>query len=307
MVPEQRTEINVQLATTPAILDTLESYASHLAGRKCSARTIDTYRRAVRRVAVFLGDEPTVADVHAESLGRYQASRHAKAPATIGKDLSAMRSYSRWCIRAKLRNDDPTLELEWPKRNEPIPRALSARELRELDRLLDRPLPILDTKARRVRERDQRIVLLMEYAGLRLAEVAKLLWRDVDLEAGTLIVRQGKGRKDRALPIHGRLAANLALTPEDKQRGAVCGHSDGRPLSYKSIPHTFDRWLKDEGLDISAHQLRHTFATRLLWAGRDLRTIQRLLGHASLSTTERYLQVEMEQKRDAVDSLPDRW
>lgn len=306
-VLEQRTETQITLATSPAILGTLESFAAQLAARKCSARTIDTYGRALARFVASLCDEPTIADIHAESIGRYQVDRRHLAPATIGKDLSAIRAYCRWCIRAKLRADDPTLELEWPKRSEPIPRALSLRELRELDALLDQPLPVLDVKTRHVRQRDHRIVLLMLYAGLRLSEVARLLWRDVDLEAGALIVRQGKGRKDRALPIHHRLASNLALTPVEKQKGALCGHADGRALSYKSIPHTFDRWLKAEGMALSAHQLRHTFATRLLWAGRDLRTIQRLLGHASLSTTERYLQVEMEQKREAVDALPERW
>lgn len=307
MSTETKTGLDLQLATSPAISGTLASFDAFLAGRKCSPRTAETYARALSRFVAFLGDEPTIGHIHAESIGRYQVARSHLAPATIGKDLSAIRAYSRWCIRAKLRLDDPTLELEWPKRSEPIPRALSLRELRELDRLLSTPLPILDIKARHVRQRDHRIVLLMEYAGLRLSEVARLLWRDVDLEAGVLTVRQGKGRKDRALPIHHRLAANLELTPSDKQKGAVCGHLDGRPLSYKSIPHTFDRWLKEEGMQISAHQLRHTFATRLLWAGKDLRTIQRLLGHASLSTTERYLQVEMEQKREAVDALPDHW
>jgi integrase/recombinase XerC len=87
----------------------------------------------------------------------------------------------------------------------------------------------------------------------------------------------------------------------------VCGHRNGKPISYKTVPHIFDRWLKTEGLDISAHQLRHTFATQMLWNGADLRTIQRLLGHASLATTERYLAVEMQQKRSAVDLLPDHW
>lgn len=302
-----RTEEAVTLKTAPAIVETLESFAAALAAKKLSARSIDTYRRVLRTFASWLGDESTIAQITADSIGRYQVSRRDREAATIGKDLSAIRSYCRYLIKAHLRVDDPTLDIERPKRNDPIPRALTARELRQLDHILAKPLPILDTKARHVRERDIRIVLLMLYAGLRLSEVAHLMWRDVDLDAGVLTVRKGKGRKDRALPIHERLAVNLALTPEEKQRGAVCGHRDGRPLSYKSIPHTFDRWLKEEGLEISAHQLRHTFATRLLWAGKDLRTIQRLLGHASLSTTERYLAVEMEQKRDAVDALPDHW
>lgn len=301
-----KTGVEVRLAASPAILGTLASFGAALAGRKARPRTIVTYGKVIRRVAAWLGDESTVADITSESIGRYQIERAEKAPATIAKDLSAIRAYSRWCIRAKLRSDDPTLELEWPKRIDPIPRCLKQRELRLLDQILMQPLPVLDVKKRHVRERETRIVLLMLYAGLRLSEVPALDWKDVDLDALTMIVH-GKGGKDRVLPIHERLAENLRTTPEDRQRGAVCGHQNGKKISYKSVPHVFDRWLKDAGLDISAHQLRHTFATQLLWAGRDLRTIQRLLGHASLSTTERYLSVEMEQKRAAVDALPDRW
>lgn len=295
------------LVESPAIAGTLDSFAAGLAGRKVRPRTTTTYLKALRRFARSLGSEPTIADVSAENIGRYQVARADLAAATIAKDLSAIRSYCRWCIDAGLRVDDPTLRITWPKRIEPIPRCLKQRELRMLDQILAVPLPLLDTKKRHVRERERRIILLMLYAGLRLSEVPKLDWRDVDLDTLTLTVRDGKGGRDRALPIHERVAADLRLTPEKQQRGAVCGHLNGRPISYKSVPHVFDRWLKEEGLDISAHQLRHTFATQLLWAGADLRTIQRLLGHASLATTERYLSVEMQQKQQAVSLLPDHW
>lgn len=297
----------VDLRTAPRIMDTLDSYTAYLAGqRKLRPRAIETYRRAVVRVATWLGDEATVAALTADAIGRYQVAKAHLLAASVAKELSAIRSYSRWCMRAQLRADDPTMELEWPKRTEPIPRALTARELRQLDAILAAAVPVLDRKGRRRVRRDTRIVLLMLYAGLRLSEVAALAWRDVDMDAATLIAR-GKGGRDRVLPLHERLLANLRETPEAEQRGAVCGRADGKPLSYKSIPHVFDRWLKDAGLEISAHQLRHTFATRLLWAGQDIRVIQRLLGHASLATTERYLAVEMEQKRSAVAALPDAW
>lgn len=306
MGAETRTEVRV-LAASPAILSTLPSFTAALSGRKVRPRTTTTYLKALRQFAAQLGAEPQVADITVDSIRCYQAARSHLAAATIAKDLSAIRSYCRWCIDADLRVDDPTLRLTWPKRIEPIPRCLKQRELRRLDQILNAPMPVLDTKKRHVREREQRIILLMLYAGLRLSEVPKLDWRDVDLDTMTLTVRDGKGGRDRALPIHERLASDLRHTPENDQRGAVCGHLDGRPISYKSVPHVFDRWLKDEGLHISAHQLRHTFATQLLWAGADLRTIQRLLGHASLATTERYLSVEMAQKQTAVNLLPDHW
>jgi site-specific recombinase XerD len=303
-----KTEVGTRLSTSPAILGTLASFSAALAGRKIRPRTIETYHKVVTRFAAWLGDESTIADVSSDSIGRYQITRGQLAAATIAKDLSGIRAYCRWAIRAKLRADDPTLELEWPKRIEPIPRALKARELRLLDTILDTPLPVLDVKKCRVIARHNRALLLMLYAGMRISEVPGLDWRDVDLDEGMLIVRDGKGGKDRALPIHSRIADNLALTPEDKQRGAVCGKADGTPISYKSMPHIFSaRYLGSLGLEISAHMLRHTFAIQLLRAGADIRTIQVLMGHASLETTQRYLALDFDDKQKAIRKLPDRF
>lgn len=308
LVTDQETRKELRIESSPAIVGTLESFGAALAGKKTRPRTIETYRKVVTRFAAWLGDESTLAEISADSIGRYQVTRGALAPATIAKDLSGIRAYCRWAIRAKLRADDPTLELEWPKRSEPIPRALKARELRLLDTILDTPLPALDTKQRHVRQRHNRAILLMLYCGLRISEVPALDWRDVDLDECMLIVRDAKGGKDRSVAIHDRVLRNLAETAEDKQRGAVCGKLNGKPISYKSMPHIFsDRYLGSFGLEISAHMLRHTFAVQLLRAGADLRTIQVMLGHASLETTQRYLALDFDDKKKAIDKLPDRF
>ena len=140
----------VDLRTAPRIMDTLDSYTAYLAGqRKLRPRAIETYRRAVVRVATWLGDEATVAALTADAIGRYQVAKAHLLAASVAKELSAIRSYSRWCMRAQLRADDPTMELEWPKRTEPIPRALTARELRQLDAILAAAVPVLDRKGRR--------------------------------------------------------------------------------------------------------------------------------------------------------------
>lgn len=301
-----KTGVETRLATSPAITATLDSFGAYLAGRKTRPRTIATYHKVVTAFSAWLGGEATIADISADAIGRYQIARSDKAAATIAKDLSGIRAYCRWAIRAKLRHDDPTLELEWPKRIAPLPRALKLRELRQLETILSMPLPILDVKTRHVRQRQNRAIVLMLYAGLRISEVPALDWRDVDLDEAVLVVRDAKGGKDRAVAIHDRILRNLAETPEERQIGAVCGRLDGRPISYKSMPHIFsDRYLGAFGLKISAHQLRHTFAVQLLRAGADLRTIQTLLGHASLETTQRYLALDVDDKRRAIDKLPD--
>jgi site-specific recombinase XerD len=298
-----------------SILETLDPYLEYLAGRKMQPRGRDTYRRELVAFARWLGMRANVAGVTAEAIDSYQIACEALAPATIGKKLSAIRSWCRWCLRKRLRTDDPTLDLEWPDRDEGIPRALTGDELRRLEAALDAAMPVLERKARRVRARDRLLVLLMLYAGLRRAEAAGILWKDIDLDAQTLTVRRevAKGGRPRAIPLHERLIRELSAIVPRERRGAVAGHKltgkqQGRALSHKSVGHIFERWLADEwGLEISAHQLRHTFATQLLRAGADLVTIQRLLGHKSLATTQRYLQVEDDQKRTAVAKLPHRF
>jgi site-specific recombinase XerD len=300
--------VEVRLAESPAILGTLASFGAALAGRKIRPRTIETYAKVVTAFAGWMGDESTIADITADSIGRYQVARGHLAAATIAKDLSGIRAYCRWCIKAKLRADDPTFELEWPRRIEPIPRALKLRELRLLDQILDTPLPILDVKQRHVRQRHNRAILLMLYAGLRISEVPALDWRDVDLDEEILTVRDGKGGKDRNVGISLRLAQNLAQTPTNMQVGAVCGKLNGKPISYKSMPHIFGkRYLGAFGLEISAHQLRHTFASQLLKHGVDIRVIQDMLGHSSLATTQRYLALDPDDKKRAVAQLPYRF
>ncbi|HNP71455.1 MAG TPA: tyrosine-type recombinase/integrase [Kouleothrix sp.] len=295
------------LATAPTIASTLDSFVAALAGRKYSANTIDTYRRCMVAFAAHLGSESTLDQITHLSILGYQAGlRHCEA-ATISKALSAIRAYCRWCVRAKLRADDPSLDLVWPKRQQPLPRHLSSGELRELEALLARPLPVLDKKARWMLQRDRRAVLLMLYAGLRLSEAAALLWGDVDFGAGTLAVHKGKGGKSRLVPLHARVRAALELVPEAARVGRVAGGSQGRRVAGKTLAKMFEAggWVREGGLTISAHMLRHTFAVTLLRNGADLRSIQLLLGHASLATTQMYLALDLRDKQKAIALLPD--
>jgi site-specific recombinase XerD len=289
--------------------ETVDGYRTWLAVRKFRPRAISTYLRDLGRYFDYLGDGAAVADVTQETIEAYQASRSHLSGATLGKDLSVIRSYARWAVRKRLLAVDPTLDIDWPSRDEVPPRALSSDELVLLEQALAAPLSALSERKRANRARDRRAVLIMLYAGLRISEMAALLWKDVDLDRKTIMVRNAKGGKFRLIPIHERVEAALREVPPEERRGAVYGRKkDGKACSYKSLPHIFGpRWLQSEGLEISAHQLRHTFATQLLWAGANLMEIQRLLGHASLSTTEKYLALEIEQKRQAIMRLPSRF
>jgi len=306
MVPESRTEIAIQLAESPAILDTLPSFAIGLASRKLSLRTIDTYRRSVKTFVTWLGADSTIASIQPPRLLGYQIHRRDKDAATIGKDLSAIRAYCRWCIRAGLRADDPTLDFVWPKRGTPLPRALSSDEQRRLEKLLSRPLPVLNKEARWVRARERRGILLMLYAGTRLSETVNVAWDDCDLSARQIIIRYGKGRKSRMVGMHERVVASLSSVPIEGRIGYVAGGRHGDKISGKTLAKMFEQggWVRESGLAISAHELRHTFATLMLRAGADLRQIQLLLGHESLATTQIYLGLDTRDKQKAIDMLP---
>lgn len=306
MTPETRTEINVQLATSPAILDTLESFAIGLAARKLSIRTIDTYRRSLKTFVRWLGDDATIGAIQAPRLLGYQIARRDRDAATIGKDLSAIRAYCRWCIRAGLRSDDPTLDFVWPKRGTPLPRALSSDEQRRLEKLLSRPLPVLNKEERWVRGRERRGILLMLYAGTRLSETVNVAWDDCDLQARQITIRYGKGRKSRMVGMHERVFVALEAVPPEQRVGYVAGGRHNHKISGKTLAKMFEAggWVRESGLDISAHELRHTFATLMLRAGADLRQIQLLLGHESLATTQIYLGLDTRDKQRAIDLLP---
>jgi len=306
MVPEQRTQIAAQLAASPAILDTLPSFAIGLQARKLSVRTIDTYRRSLKTFVVWLGDDATIGAIQPARLLGYQIFRRHLDAATIGKDLSAIRAYCRWCIRAGLRSDDPTLDFVWPKRNDPLPRALSSDEQRKLEKLLSRALPVLNKEERWVRAREQRGILLMLYAGTRLSETVNVAWDDCDLEARQIRINYGKGRKSRIVGMHERVYGALTAVPIALRVGYVAGGRHGDKISGKTLAKMFEKggWVRESGLEISAHELRHTFATLMLRAGADLRQIQLLLGHESLATTQIYLGLDSRDKQKAIDLLP---
>ncbi|HEU5101129.1 MAG TPA: tyrosine-type recombinase/integrase [Roseiflexaceae bacterium] len=307
-----RAHHQLELLTLPTIAEALPAYLQWLRGRKLSERTIETYQKDLHAFAAYLGaqigDAPQIGDISAERIEAYQATRaHLKAT-TIIKFLTAVKSFSSWCIRRRYRADDPTREIDWPKKNRPLPRACSDDELLAIEMLLAAPPPTLDARARRIWLRDMRAITLMLFAGLRRSEAAQLAWADVDLRARLIVVRHGKGDKDRVIPMHDRISAVLEAVPSAERAGYVLGHKDGQPLSEKTIGHLFDRadsrMRRNGGVRISAHRLRHSFATQAIRSGADIRAVQELLGHADLKDTARYLHVSGAQTRSAIAALP---
>lgn len=290
------------------ILDVLPQFADDCPTMRIGPATTRRYVRSLACFARWLDpDDATIDDVVTPLIIAYQAelNRRELAPRTIRCELSAIRAFCRWCIRRRKRTDDPTLGVDWPRIPKSRPRALLVEELRHLvDTLLNPP------KRRGLSAwqfaRNRRCIELMMYAALRLSEAAALAWEDIDLALGVLWVRDGKGGKDRAVPIHRGLASTLARVPAAERRGPVLPTRTGKHMGDKTIAHIFARWLPSIGVEgITAHRLRHTCATLMRRYGADVKDIKEILGHESLQTTDIYLGPDPERLREAVDVLPD--
>jgi site-specific recombinase XerD len=241
---------------------------------------------------------------------RYQEhlSERGNSGSTRQVSLSAMRSFFGWCVVEGIREDNPAILLKWPKRDDPPSRKLDTDTLDILRSRLNEP-DGLDAIEHRAWRRNVRCIVLMLHAGLRITEATDLRWPDVDWRRSMLTVI-GKGGKKRYIPINRTLAAELRNVPEIEQQGAVIPTAAGKPFaSYKTLARSvFERWVyRTLDIHITAHQLRHSFALRMLEKGADVRRIQVALGHSSLETTQMYLGLDAEDTRDAVERLDEDW
>jgi site-specific recombinase XerD len=296
----------------PALASLLIAYEQHQLHRRKRrprgvARSMEHLRAVVRAL-----DAVVCADFTPDALGQYQEQIGVclSASTVIGA-LGAVRSFALWAIRVGHMTTDPTAALDWPKKTSPAPKPLTTRQLAALHTVLASPERDTPTALRRWR-RARLIVFLMRYAGLRLEEATNLQWGDVDLEGRRLTVRDGKGGKDRSVPVHRQLAAELHHAGPGASDAAVVLSDRGRGYTDpQALAHLFERTIpriaaaRGYELRFSAHQLRHTFATTLLRRGVNLRVIQTLLGHESVETTQIYLLVEDPDQVEAVEKLPD--
>ncbi|NJK80411.1 MAG: tyrosine-type recombinase/integrase [Chloroflexaceae bacterium] len=267
--------------------------ALHADGHRPSG--VDRYVDLLR---YFAAQYPLLSDITNATIREYKTHLAGRnSAATVKLTLCALRNFFGWCVEAGILTENPAASVRSPRVVSPPPDALSVEAVGGLLRAINEP----SRAHTRTWRRNRRAVLLLLYTGLRIGELAALKWSDIDLARGVLLVRSGKYGKHRAIPLHPALMAELQ--PPGRPADAVIGRADGQPLSTKSMPHIFDRWLAGLGVDCHAHQLRHTFATRLLDSGCDLATIQQLLGHESIETTSRYLHISTERMRSAVERL----
>jgi integrase/recombinase XerC len=288
--------------TAQATANAVDAFATHLrVERHASPHTLRAYLSDIRQFLEAAGTD-RIAGVGPDAVRRWLRGLDGGTErSSIARKLAAVRGFFRFCTRTKRLARDPTSGIATPKVRRTLPTHLS---LDDIDRLLS--VPRADTLLAR---RDRAMLELLYSSGLRVSELTGLDWERLDAESGAVRV-VGKGRKERVVPV-GRpalralegyraacAAAGLAAT-----RGPVFRNRRGGRLTSRSVARLMARDVAAAGTPTRAtpHALRHTFATHLLGAGADLRAIQELLGHASLSTTQRYTHVDLRRLMDAYD------
>jgi len=287
----------------PAKDKLVEEFLSFLAvERNASPRTLRIYRTALRDFQA-----QTVAPSWRQCQARhfrdylFDLMKRKQARSYVRLQFSALRSFYRFLVARNRLTKDPVREIQLPKAEKKLPLVLTQTQIGEL---LAAPLQVRKPKSAPVwmPQRDAAIMEVFYSSGLRLAELASLNVSDLDIYTESVRV-MGKGRKERVCPV-----GAPALQAVSRYRAAASVHSGAlflnkgrRRISPRSIWLILKRYLRHTSIPIalSPHKLRHSFATHLLDNGADLRSVQALLGHASLSTTQIYTHVTTERLKKA--------
>jgi integrase/recombinase XerC len=281
--------------------------------RRLAASTLEAYRRDLEQLRAFVVSQGMNADAAAIdvlTLRMFLAELHRSlAASTIARRISTLRSFWRFLRKRRLVNTNPAASLSAPKASKELPRFLT---VEDAFRVVDAPAKDAG-RDERLQRRDAAMLELLYGGGLRVSELADLTLDRVDLSARELRV-VGKGSKERLVPI-GREAMN-ALRAYLEIRGTLRTKARapdpdalflgfrGTALTARQVQSIVRRYgTAGAGRsDLHPHALRHSCATHLLDAGADLRTIQELLGHSSLSTTQRYTQISVDRLMAAYDA-----
>jgi len=270
-----------------------------LSAARLAPRTVEAYRRDLDTLADWLGRSP--GSVEREELERYLAELRAAglSGATIARRVASLRSFFRHLVLIGAADSNPAAELELPRRIRRLPRALSPAEA---ERLID---AAAGTTPRALR--DCALVELLYGAGLRIGEALGLEKGGVDLDQ-RLVRTIGKGNKERVVPV-GRQAVEALRRYlgrgrphlDRRHRPELFLNAQGGPLTRAGAFLILRKLAAKAGLEperIHPHLLRHSFATHLLEGGADLRSVQEMLGHADLATTELYTHVTDRRRRE---------
>ena len=302
----------------------LSSFLSYLLNeRNASQHTVDSYRLDIQQFAMLqLNADVETAQIDWNSVDVYTARTYIVklqeelevSRTSILRKLSGMRSFYRYMQREQLAHDNPFSGLIAPKRQKLLPKYMT---VEEVGRLLDTPqlfwkdayekeIAKDEESARFSAARDAAILEVIYSGGLRISEALGLNMEDLDLTSGVMRDR-GKGKKERLCGLGNPAIRALRKyfpvrrmrSGNERRNAPVFVNRFGQRLTTRSFQRNFKLYLRAAGLplDMTPHKLRHSFATHLLDAGADLRSVQELLGHANLSTTQIYTHISTERMK----------
>lgn len=282
---------------------TLKLFIEYLQIEKnCSQYTIDYYQEDLRDFFMFMSEQAVenLSDVSYYDARLYLTKLYNQqlARRSVARKISSLRSFYTFLLREKLVKENPFSLVKLPKAEQRLPNFFYEEEIRQLFEVCRSDTP-LD-------QRNQALLELLYGTGIRVGECAQIHVRDIDLTLSTVLVR-GKGHKERYVPFGSFATEALHMYIENGRKKLLQKNSHdvlfvnfrGGPLTTRGIRLILNKMIEKTALNgkIHPHMLRHSFATHLLNNGADLRTVQELLGHANLSSTQVYTHVSNEHLR----------
>lgn len=276
-------------------------WVEHVSGTELEPETID--------LAAFT----EIDHAGAEAYATYLALELENAPSVINRKLSTLQSLFNYLIETNQATINPFQAVERPKRGKRNPIYLTESEWLDFSTLVRSNVGMTNREAswyEANRERDFLIIQLLGLTGMRVSELVGLNWTDINFETETIRVI-GKGNKERLIPIAGPLQPLLIEYRQLSREGALFQNEKGKRIAVRTVQHVLKGHIERlkpylpflTYKQVTPHKLRHTFATRLAMSGIDVLTIQQLLGHESVSTTQVYAHIGDEQKKHAISGL----
>jgi integrase/recombinase XerC len=301
------------MSATDPLSEQIEAFARYLADeRRTSARTVETYTRDLCSFRDHVREQGLPMDARELDIvalrGFLSSLFRSNQASTMSKKVSALRSFFKFLLKRRVIDRNPASALRSPKVPKSLPRFLT---VDQAFRVMDSP-PKESKRPKLLRARDRALLETLYGTGVRVGELASMNVEHCDF-AGLAVRVLGKGGKERTVPL-GKSAAEAIQEYLPERRGLLAGAKHGEPdalwlarngrrLSVRQVQNIVRRhgFLGASRGDLHPHAMRHTCATHMLDAGADLRSIQELLGHASLSTTQRYTHVSVDRLMEVYD------
>jgi len=293
------------------MLEKVEEFLSYLRVEKAySANTLAAYQNDLSQFVGYLQSRPRAITgwgaVSKDTVINYimYMKEREYASSSVARKLAAVKSFVHFLVREGYLKDDPTATLESPRLRKRLPKTLTRNEVA---RLLDAPAKGDDPKSLR----DRALLEVLYATGMRVTELVSLQLNDANLASGSVRVIHGKRQKERIIPIHPQAIealdvylqrGRIHMVREPKEQ-ALFVNFQGKPLTRQGLWLIIKHYVEETGITkaVTPHTLRHSFATHLLTGGAKLPDVQKLLGHANVSTTQIYTHLTGDELREAYD------